>query len=75
MKGRNKESENPSKKSRKKMAKMDFFAEAITSEYEGDSENSSPNSVLEFERFSTDQEFFSPGLIFNLFFHKLVTIL
>lgn len=67
-KGKNKENENPSKKSKKKMAKNGCFAEAITLEYEGDSENSSPNSVLEFERFSADQQFLPPGLFhFHLF--------
>lgn len=57
LEGKNKENENP-EKSKRKMGKK----YAVSFENEGDSENSSPNSVLEFLGYSADQESVSSGL-------------
>lgn len=49
-------------KNNTKLTKKDCLAAKITFENEDESENSSPNSVLEFVGFSADQESASPGL-------------
>ncbi|XP_047956934.1 uncharacterized protein LOC125202558 [Salvia hispanica] len=61
LEGKNKENENP-EKSKRKMGKK----YAVSFENEGDSENSSPNSVLEFLGYSADQESVSSGEISRL---------
>lgn len=64
---------NPCQKSEKTRTKKangdNSLAAAINFETEGDSENSSPNSVLEFVEFPTDQESASSGLIRFTIFH------
>lgn len=62
---RRKSSRNSCKKiekNTKNLAKKDCLAAKFTFENEDESENSSPNSVLEFVGFSADQESTSPGL-------------